>query len=125
MLWIEPYERPVLATSVRMLAPPSYALRNSFRTWSLDLFNFFIGTSPLLMSRRIPSVRTRHTTAGGIGEMSGEFDQIAIVVGPEVLGAVGQQNHPLRVQCLGGAGVVRHQHHRADVTAQRIEDLLA
>ncbi|GAY18366.1 hypothetical protein MSZK_50920 [Mycobacterium sp. shizuoka-1] len=25
--WIEPYERPVEATRVRILAPPSYALR--------------------------------------------------------------------------------------------------
>jgi hypothetical protein len=29
MLWIEPYERPVDATKVRMLAPLSYALRSS------------------------------------------------------------------------------------------------
>jgi hypothetical protein len=47
MLWIEPYERPVDATRVRMLAPLSYALRNSYSTWSRDLFNFFIGTSRL------------------------------------------------------------------------------
>jgi hypothetical protein len=46
MLWIEPYERPVEATSVRMLAPPSYALRNSVTNWSRDLFIFFIDVSP-------------------------------------------------------------------------------
>src|SRR3954470_19894729 len=61
MLWTEPYERPVLATNVRMLAPPSYALRNSFRSWSRDLFSFFIDISPRLMPRRIPSVRRLHT----------------------------------------------------------------
>jgi hypothetical protein len=29
MLWIEPYDLPVDATRVRMLAPSSYALRSS------------------------------------------------------------------------------------------------
>ncbi|OBA87526.1 hypothetical protein A5662_25960 [Mycobacteriaceae bacterium 1482268.1] len=47
MLCIDPYERPVVATSDRMLAPPSYALRNSCSTCSRDLFGFFIDTSPL------------------------------------------------------------------------------
>jgi hypothetical protein len=46
MLWTDPYERPVDATSERMLAPRSYALRNSFTSWSRDLFNFFIDISP-------------------------------------------------------------------------------
>ena len=46
MLWIDPYERPVDATNVRMLAPPSYALFNSVMSSSLAFVNFFIGTSP-------------------------------------------------------------------------------
>jgi hypothetical protein len=29
MLWMDPYDLPVLAASFRMLAPPSYALRSS------------------------------------------------------------------------------------------------
>jgi hypothetical protein len=46
MLWIEPYDLPVVATSVRILAPPSYALRNSLSISSLGFLNCFIGTSP-------------------------------------------------------------------------------
>ena len=47
MLCIDPYERPVVATSERMLAPLSYALRSSVSSLSRDLFSFFIDTSPL------------------------------------------------------------------------------
>ena len=57
MLCIEPYERPVEATRERMLAPPSYSCRRSFSNWSRDWFSFFIDISPLLMPRRIPSVK--------------------------------------------------------------------
>ena len=32
MLWIDPYDLPVEATRERMLAPPSYAWRNSRST---------------------------------------------------------------------------------------------
>ena len=57
MLCIEPEERPVVATRERMLAPPSYACRRSFSNSSRDLLSFFIDISPLLMPRRIPSVK--------------------------------------------------------------------
>jgi hypothetical protein len=67
MLCIEPYERPVDATSVRMLAPPSYMLRNSVSNSSRDLFIFFIviigwHLPARLMPRRIPSVGSDYTT---------------------------------------------------------------
>ena len=58
----------MVATNERMLAPPSYALRNSFSSWSRDLFNFFIDISPLWMPRRIPSVESLHTDRGEIDE---------------------------------------------------------
>ena len=41
-----------------------------------------------------------------------------------ILGAIGQQHHPLRVERLGRAGVVGHQDHRALIAAQRVEHLL-
>jgi hypothetical protein len=47
MLCIEPYDLPVDATRVRMLAPPSYALRNSPNNCERDFFAFLIGASPL------------------------------------------------------------------------------
>jgi hypothetical protein len=62
MLWIDPYDLPVFATSVRILAPPSYALRNSVSISSLDFVNFFIGTSPRVVPRPIPSVGSGYTT---------------------------------------------------------------
>lgn len=40
MLWIEPYDLPVVATRLRMLAPPSYALRSSYNNWSRVFFGF-------------------------------------------------------------------------------------
>ena len=42
-----------------------------------------------------------------------------------VLGAVGQQHHPLRFQCLGRARIVGDQDHRTLVATQRIEHLFA
>jgi hypothetical protein len=51
MLWIDPYDLPVDATRVRMLAPPSYALRNSTSNCERVFFDFLIGASPL---NRIP-----------------------------------------------------------------------
>ena len=62
MLWIEPYDLPVVATSVRILAPRSYALRNSVSISSLGLLNCFICTSPRVDARPIPSVGSRYTT---------------------------------------------------------------
>jgi hypothetical protein len=40
MLWIDPYDLPVVATRLRILAPPSYALRNSCNNWSRGIFGF-------------------------------------------------------------------------------------
>lgn len=57
--------------------------------------------------------------------VSGQFDQIAVLVGPEILGAVWQQHHPLRIERLGGTRVVGHQHHRTRIAAQRVEHLFA
>jgi hypothetical protein len=46
MLCTEPYERPVVATKDLMLAPLSYALRNSVSIWSRDLFKSCIEHLP-------------------------------------------------------------------------------
>ena len=58
-------------------------------------------------------------------ERSGELDEVAVVLGPIVLGAVGQQHDPLRRQCLRCTGVVGHEYDGAEVTAQRVENLFA
>ena len=42
-----------------------------------------------------------------------------------VLGSVRQQHHALRIERLGSARIVRHQHYRAQIAAQRVEHLLA
>jgi hypothetical protein len=47
MLWIDPYDLPVDATSFLMLAPRSYALRSSCINSSRPLSNFLIAASPL------------------------------------------------------------------------------
>lgn len=72
MLCIEPYERPVDATNVRMLAPFSYSLRNSFKSWSLGLLDFFWvilpGTSPRTCDAPTDTQRRKLLhPVGGIG----------------------------------------------------------
>jgi hypothetical protein len=47
MLWIDPYDLPVEATSFLMLSPDSYALRNSCSNSSRPLSTFLIAASPL------------------------------------------------------------------------------
>ena len=60
MLWIEPYEWPVDATSERMLAPRSCLLRSSMTNWSLVLLSFFIAL-PAVDPCRIPRAETVDT----------------------------------------------------------------
>jgi hypothetical protein len=60
MLCTDPYERPVDATSERMLAPLSYALRSSVSSWSRDSVIFFMDSSPQLMPRRTPHTQRKN-----------------------------------------------------------------
>jgi hypothetical protein len=70
MLWIDPYDLPVEATKVRILAPPSYALRNSTSTCSRGFLDFLIGASPL---NRIPNAQQRRKPTS----VAGRFDEMA------------------------------------------------
>ncbi|SNR77873.1 hypothetical protein SAMN06265360_1195 [Haloechinothrix alba] len=46
-----------------------------------------------------------------------QLHQFPVLLGPEVLVAVGQQDHPFRVERVDGSGVVRDKHDRARVAA--------
>src|SRR6476659_3060386 len=101
-----------------MLAPRSYSLRSSLTNWSLLLLSFFIGASPRTDTHLIPN-------AGSVDTRSSQLDQVTVVVGPEVLGAVGQQHDALRIQGLRRPGIMGHQHHRPQIAAERVENLFA
>jgi hypothetical protein len=74
MLWTDPYDLPVDATRVRILAPPSYALRNSSSNCSRVFLDFLIGASPL---NKIPDAQQSRKPAS----VAGRFDEIACAVG--------------------------------------------
>ena len=69
-LCIDPYDLPVDVTRVRMLAPPSYALRSSTNNCERDFFDFLIGASPL---NRIPNAHRVKKPMSA----AGHFDEIA------------------------------------------------
>src|SRR5690606_11098845 len=74
------------------------------------------------------SVRAGTTSAEvtrrAVATRSGQRDELGVVVAPQVLVAVGQEEHPLGLERLDGALVVRDEDDGSGVGAQRGEDLL-
>ena len=57
--------------------------------------------------------------------MSGERNEVQVVIGPQVLVAIGQEQHAFGRQCLDGTLIVGHQNDGTLVAAQSREDFPA
>ncbi|MPM48885.1 hypothetical protein SDC9_95612 [bioreactor metagenome] len=56
---------------------------------------------------------------------SGQRDQLGVVLTPQILGPVGQHDHPVRLQRLDRALIVGDQDDRPLIATDRVQHLLA
>jgi hypothetical protein len=96
----------------------------SRRRWRADLTKSPVASSSRV-GRPVARLGAHRIRRAESRKRSGQLDQIPVILGPMVFGAVGKQHDPLRIERFGGAWVVCHQHYRTGVAAQRVEHLLA